>query len=218
MVGVHATSGASRLSDLRQQGSLRALFPRGTGPAVEAVLLNTAGGLTGGDVMSVAAHAAPGTRLRLSTQAAERIYRAIEGTQARAEVRLQAEGDGRIDWLPQETILFDGARLDRRLLADLAPEATCLLVEPLVFGRLAHGEEVRTGRLRDRWEVRRGGRLVFADALTFDPSMGMSRIFWTGTPWPRRPGRWPRFSLWGRRPALTSLRCGGRCRPRAKRA
>ncbi len=153
----------TRLRELRQEGSLKALFPRPEGAALEAVLLNTAGGLTGGDRMAVAAEAGKGARLVLSTQAAERGYRAIGDTPARVETRLRVVAGARIDWLPQETILFDGARLERRLSVEVEGDGTALLVEPLLFGRLARGEEVRTGGFLDRWEVRRDGRLVFAD-------------------------------------------------------
>jgi urease accessory protein len=161
----------SRLGELRQEGSLKALFPRSRGEALDAVLLNTAGGLTGGDRMRVEARAGEGARLVLSTQAAERAYRATGDTPARSETRLVAEAGGRVDWLPQETILFDGARLERRLSVELKGDAVALLVEPLLFGRLARGEEVRRGLFADRWEVRRDGRLLFADRLRIGGDM-----------------------------------------------
>jgi urease accessory protein len=107
----------------------------------------------------------------LSTQAAERAYRAPGEAAARVETRLGAESGGRIDWLPQETILFDGARLERRLSVTLQGDAAALLVEPVLFGRLARGEEVRSGAFADRWEVRRDGRLLFADRLRIGGDM-----------------------------------------------
>lgn len=163
--GALGPGGATRLKRLRQAGSLKALFPTPGGPALEAVTLNTAGGLTGGDRTRLSAAAGPGARLVLTTQAAERAYRAAGDAPARAETALEVGAGGRLDWLPQETILFEGCRLERRLRLDLAASATALLVEPLVFGRLARGEVLRDARLSDRWEVRRGGRLVFVDAL-----------------------------------------------------
>ncbi|TNC65978.1 urease accessory protein UreD [Rubellimicrobium roseum] len=171
VVSAKVAGGVTRLGDLRQQGSLKALFPRGAGPALDVVTLNTAGGLTSGDAMRLTATARAGAQMRLTTQAAERAYRAAGDPPARVESRLVAEDGARIDWLPQETILFDGARLERKLVMDLAPTATALLVEPLLFGRLARGEQVREGRLLDRWEVRRDGRLVFADALRLGGDM-----------------------------------------------
>ena len=170
-LSARAEGGESRLRDLRQEGSLRAMFPRSRGAALEAVLLNTAGGLTGGDRMRLEAQAGAGARLVLSTQAAERAYRAPGEAAARVETRLFAEARGRIDWLPQETILFDGARLERRLSVTLQGDAAALLVEPVLFGRLARGEEVRSGAFMDRWEVRRDGRLLFADRLRIGGDM-----------------------------------------------
>jgi urease accessory protein len=157
--------GQARIADLRQAGSLKALFPRSHGAALEAVFLNTAGGLTGGDRMQITAQAEAGARIVLSSQAAERGYRAQPGQVARVAVRLDVGEGGRIDWLPQETILFDGAALDRRLTVDLAKGAKALVVEPLIMGRAAMGEEVHDLWFRDRWDVRLDGRLVFADAL-----------------------------------------------------
>jgi urease accessory protein len=160
--------GRSNIRNLRQSGSLKALFPRPDGPALPAVMLNTAGGLTGGDRMQVSVAVEPDAHVILSSQAAERAYRAKGQSRAEVTVALRAGPRARIDWLPQETILFDGAALDRRLLADLAPDAKLLLVEPLIFGRVAMGEVVRHGSLHDHWQVRRDGQLVFADALRLD--------------------------------------------------
>jgi urease accessory protein len=167
-VSALAEGGRSRLGRLRQEGSLKLLFPRAAGPALEAVLLNTAGGLTGGDRMRVEAEAAPGARLLLATQAAERAYRSAGGTPATADMTLAAGEGARIDWLPQETILFEGCRLHRTLRAGLHATATLLAVEPLLLGRLARGERLADAAFRDRWEVRREGRLVFADALRLE--------------------------------------------------
>ncbi|WP_291833204.1 urease accessory protein UreD [Limimaricola sp.] len=157
--------GAARIDRLHQAGSLKVLFPREAGPALEAVLLNTAGGLTGGDRMEVEIAAGAGARAVISTQAAERAYRAPPGPAAEVEVRLRAEPGARLDWLPQETILFEGAKLDRRLKAELDSGATALIVEPVIFGRMAMGEVLRDAHLHDRWQIRVGGRLVLADAL-----------------------------------------------------
>ena len=109
----------------------------------------------------------PGTRAVVTTQACEKIYRAASGE---AEIATQLTlGEGaRLDWLPQETILFDGARLSRRLDADLAEGASLLVVEATIFGRAARGETVRSGLFRDRWRIRRDGKLLFADDLRFD--------------------------------------------------
>ena len=159
---------SSQIRTLRQSGSLKALFPRPSGPALDVVLLNTAGGLTGGDRMDIDIATEAGAQVILSSQAAERAYRALGQSRAEVTLRLQAGAGARIDWLPQETILYDGSALVRTLQADLAPTARMLLVEPVIFGRTAMGEVVETGLLRDRWLVRRAGELIFADALLLD--------------------------------------------------
>ncbi len=160
--------GRTRLDRLHQSGASKVRLPRTfSGAAPEAVLINTAGGLTGGDRISVEASLGRGCRAALTTQACEKIYRASEGV-AQIETRLSLAEGARLDWLPQETILFDGAGLARTLDVDLAPGAGLLVVEAVIFGRAAHGETVRSGLFTDRWRIRRQGRLVFADDLRFD--------------------------------------------------
>ncbi|MFQ1699578.1 urease accessory protein UreD [Loktanella agnita] len=153
------------ISSLRQQGSLKALFPHRGRDMLDAVFLNTAGGLTGGDVMEISVAAEEGTSVSVSSQAAERAYRAQPGPAAQMNVRLQVGKAARAHWLPQETILFDGAALDRRLHVDLAPDARALIVEPLIFGRAAMGETLQNLHFTDQWRVRRDAQLVFADAV-----------------------------------------------------
>ena len=169
--------GASQIAGLRQSGSLKLLFPRPVGVALEAVILNTAGGLTGGDRMQIEVTAEPAAHVILSSQAAERAYRALGRSCAEVAVRLQAGAGARLDWLPQETILFEGAALARTLQLDLHPTARALLVEPVIFGRKAMGEVVHDAWLHDRWELRVAGKLCFADALrlTGDLAAQLSR-------------------------------------------
>jgi urease accessory protein len=158
--------GTTRLHRGYQEGSLRVRFPRSPGPP-EAVLLNTAGGMTGGDRFRVACALGQGAEALVTSQAAERVYRALDGT-ARVEVELDLGPGSRLRWLPQETILFDGGRLSRRIRIRMAEDARLLLCESVVLGRTAHGETVRRGSLLDRWELRRGDRLVWADALRLE--------------------------------------------------
>ncbi len=129
------------------------------------VLLNTAGGVTGGDRFSVDINAGQATAVTLTTQAAERAYRAQPGETGRVRNRLAAETAAHVNWLPQETILFDGSRLNRSLSIELAADATLLLVEPLVFGRAAMGECISDARFRDRIEVYRDNAPIFLDAM-----------------------------------------------------
>ena len=155
----------TRLGRLHQSGSAKALLPRTFEPSLTAVLLNTAGGITGGDRFAWQAKAETGAHLTVTTQAAERIYRAVPLQTGRVETRLIAEPGARIDWLPQETIVFDGAALDRSLEVELDASSRFLGCESMILGREAMGEHVGNLRLSDRWRVRRNGRLIFADAL-----------------------------------------------------
>ena len=159
----------SSLADLYQSGSLKALFPRRDGAAAQAVLVNTAGGVTGGDRFETHVEVAPGAALTLTTQAAERAYRATGDTPGR--IANSATVGGWLHWLPQETILFEGCNLSRRLTVDLGAQATALIVEPLIFGRLAMGETLSRARLSDRIEILRAGRPEYVDALAFGPDI-----------------------------------------------
>lgn len=164
-IAVRAEGGVTRLADLYQDGCAKLRLPKVYGPSsVEAVLLNTAGGLTGGDVYATEALAGPGASLTLTTQACERVYRATGDQPARVDTRLSAGAGAKLHWLPQETILFDGGRLTRTLDVDLTGDAAFLAVEALVLGRVASGETVSAGSFTDSWRIRRDGRLIFADA------------------------------------------------------
>lgn len=129
------------------------------------MLINTAGGVTGGDRFDVAARVEPGAALTLTTQAAERAYAAQDGDVGRVATRLDIAAGARMHWIPQETILFDRSALHRRLTVTLAAGATALLAEPLVFGRTAMGEELRAARFHDRIEIRRAGAPLYLDAM-----------------------------------------------------
>jgi len=155
--------GRTRIAALYQEGAAKIRLPNTHDKSLQAVLMNTAGGLTGGDFMLWTAEAAPGAHLVLTTPACERIYRSL-GTDANVETRLTAGPGARLDWLPQETILFEGARLNRRIEVDLAPDATFLAVEAVLLGREAMGEAAFAARLSDNWRVRRGGKLIHAEA------------------------------------------------------
>ncbi len=160
---VRRRNGQSVVGKVFQEGAARICFPRQHGSkSIEAVLINTAGGLTGGDRMEWYVDAAEQSVLTLTTQACEKVYRSAGG-EAKVAVRLKAESGAHINWLPQETIIFDQARLDRRLDVNLESEASLLAAEAVVFGRLARGEIVRSVFFRDRWRVSCGGRLVHCE-------------------------------------------------------
>jgi urease accessory protein len=157
--------GASEIAQLRQQGALKLVFPTLFRDDLEAVLVNTSGGVTGGDVLNVAVTAARGSSLTVTTQAAERIYRALEGEQGQITNVLNVEHGARLNWLPQETILFENCGCKRTLSVDLAPDATFLMAETLVFGRLAMGEVLHRVDFTDRVAIRRNGKPIYLDGM-----------------------------------------------------
>lgn len=164
-VGFVSVDGETRLDTCYQSGSAKIRLPRPAPKAMtEAVLLNAAGGLTGGDHLVYEVQCGRGTRAAVSSQAAERIYRRIAG-EARVETRLTVGARARLDWLPQETIVFDSSALCRRLEADVAADATLLAAEAIILGRKAMGETAPNVVVNDSWRVRRDGRLVFADGF-----------------------------------------------------
>jgi urease accessory protein len=164
-LAIAAVSGASRRTRVHEAGSLRVRFPNAHGAnALDAVIVNTAGGMTGGDRFDIAIDVGAGASLRVSTAAAEKIYRST-GPDTKIGVKLAVGDCGALAWLPQETILFDRMRLRRTIDIDLAAGANLLLAEAIVFGRSAMGEIVADGSLFDRWRVRVDGALAFAETI-----------------------------------------------------
>ena len=186
--------GRTRIETLYQRSPARILFPDvpADQPA-QAVLVNTAGGIVGGDLLSTEIEAGPGTVATVTTQAAEKIYRALD-VAARLVTKIEVAADAWFEWLPQETILFDGARLHRRLDFALGRGASLLAAETVLFGRAARGEQMRHGQLLDSWAVKCEGRLIWADRLRlagnlravldrpfgFNGAVGMSTLLHAG--------------------------------------
>ncbi len=166
-LSVAASHERTRRRRLHEDGSLRVRFPNTGADPLEAVFINTAGGMTGGDKFSIDLTVGAGAHLVAGTAAAEKIYRST-GPDTEVGVNLTVGETGRLAWLPQETILFDRARLSRRFDVDLAPGASLLMAEAVVFGRTAMSESVSKGRLFDRWRVRRDGKLIFADGVRLE--------------------------------------------------
>jgi len=163
--------GVTRRGALHESGSLRVRFPSPEDHGLSAVLVNTAGGIAGGDRFDIDISAAEGTRLTLTTAAAEKVYRA-PGAAAELKLGLKVANRAHLSWLPQETILFDAAKIARSIDIDLQAGASLLLCEIAVFGRAAMGETMRDGSFVDRWRVRQGGRLIFAETVRLDGDIG----------------------------------------------
>jgi urease accessory protein len=163
-LAVVAENGVTRRTRVDERGSLRVRFPGNVETELEAILVNTAGGMAGGDRFNVDLTAGPDSRLVVGTTAAEKVYRSL-GPVTTVTVRLTVAAGATLRWLPQETILFDRARLTRRIDVEMEEGATLVLAEAVVLGRSAMGETVEEGELVDRWRIRVGGKLVFAESV-----------------------------------------------------
>ena len=167
---LHDRLGVTRIASRREEGCLRVRFPRGAVAApVEAVVMNTAGGLTGGDIIKQEFEWGEQARGAITTLTAEKIYRSL-GSPVYVTTKIRIAANADVEWLPQETILFDRSDLDRTLDVEMSADATFLAVEIIVFGRTAMGETMTEGRLADRWRIRRNGRLIYADSLRLEGS------------------------------------------------
>jgi urease accessory protein len=164
-------SGRTHLAALSESDGYHLRLPNTRGEPAEGVIINSGGGLVGGDRVGFNMAVGEGARVRMTTVAAERVYRSL-GPASEVDVRLRVGAGGRLDWLPQETILFSGARAKRRLEADLAEDSALLLADCVVFGRAASGERMGNGLLHDVRRIRREGRLIFADEALLDGDVG----------------------------------------------
>lgn len=165
-VAIGPTPRGSAPMAVAESAGYRVRFPN-AGGACEGVLINTGGGMAGGDAMALAIEVAEGSEALFTTQSAEKVYRS-DGAETEVAIRFTLADRSALDWLPQEQILFDGARFRRRLDVEMAGDAALTLCESVVFGRVAMGEVVQEGAFRDRWRVRRGGRLIFAEDVRLD--------------------------------------------------
>ena len=166
-VAIDAMDGVSRIADVRERDGFKVRFPRRANPP-EAILINTGGGLASGDTIRQDFAIADNAALTVTTQASERVYRALGNAMTRFDVTATVGAGGKLFWLPQETILFDRARLKRTISIDMAASACTLITETVVLGRAAMGETFDTGLFLDSWRIRRGGRLVFAENVRLD--------------------------------------------------
>lgn len=157
-------AGTTQLQDLHQSGSGKAIMPRRFDDVAEVVFLNTSGGITDGDSLAFDMQLGAGAQLTATTQTAERAY-ASRGAAGVATISAQVASGARLDWLPQETILFENCHLQRDTVIDLAADASCLLCESVVLGRHAMAEEPKNARLTDNRLIRRDGRPVWAETV-----------------------------------------------------
>jgi urease accessory protein len=166
-LSVRQHAGATRRARLFEEGPLRLRCPNSSAGALEAVIINTAGGIVGGDSLHIDLSAHEGAHVTVTTAAAEKVYRSLD-SDAAVDIKLKVGSGAVVAWLPQETILFDQARLQRTIDMDVAGDAQLVFAEAVVFGRSGRGEQVALGRLFDRWRLHCAGRLLHAEALRFD--------------------------------------------------
>ena len=155
----------NEIVDVFQRSPLRVIFPKiGSADVKEAVLINTAGGIAGGDQLRCDVTVAANAGIAFTSQTAERVYRALDEP-ARVLTGLKVTDGARLAWFPQETIIFNWARLHRETEIEVSSGAELLALEWLVFGRAAHGEQLFGGQIVDQWRVKCDGRLVWADSF-----------------------------------------------------
>jgi urease accessory protein len=162
-VALRGSQRGNQIVDLFQRSPIRIMLPKvGSGEIEEAVFVNTGGGIAGGDRLESSVTALGGASIAATSQTAERVYRALSRP-ARVATKLKACEASKLAWLPQETIVFNRARLTRITEIELTSGAELLALEWLVLGRTAHGEEVVSGQIADSWRVKKDGRLIWAD-------------------------------------------------------
>src|SRR5262245_24560881 len=160
----------ARIVDVFQRSPIRVMFPRVGGAIEEAVLVNTGGGIAGGDRLECAVTALAHASIAVTSQAAEKVYRALNEP-ARIATKLKACEAAKLAWLPQETIIYNWGRLSRETEVELSSGAEVLALEWLVLGRAAHGEKMVGGHVTDSWRVKKDGRLVWADCFRVTDEM-----------------------------------------------
>jgi urease accessory protein len=171
-VAVSAADGRSRVDDVFESDGYKVRFPR-RGARPEAILINTGGGLAAGDRVRLDFKVGDGAGLTVTTQASERVYRAPDEATTEVAMRAELGAEATLAWLPQDTILFDHARLRRTITVDMAASASLLAAETIVLGRTRMGEWFRDGLFADAWRIRRDGRLAFAENIRLDrPGLG----------------------------------------------
>jgi urease accessory protein len=164
-VVLNGSKNGTRIADIYQKFPTRVIFPKiGDGTMKEAVLINAAGGIAGGDRLEIEVIALNNASVAVTSQAAEKVYRALDQP-ARVATKLKACATSKLAWLPQETIVFNQARIRRQTEIDVSSGAELIALEWMVLGRAAHGEEVISGHISDNWRVKRDGRLIWADGF-----------------------------------------------------
>lgn len=166
------------LVERRHRGPLRvqkALYPEGE-EVCQTLVVHPPGGIVGGDALAIDLHGGASTHIQLTTPGAAKWYRTT-GATARATTAIRAAEDCIVEWLPQESIVFDGARASMTTRVALARGAVFAGWDIVSLGRTAAGERFTSGRLHQTWELTREDRLVWCERAVLD---GGSRALRSG--------------------------------------
>ncbi|NDP43500.1 MAG: urease accessory protein UreD, partial [Aromatoleum sp.] len=166
------------LAGRRHTGPLRvqkALYPEGP-DVCQVIVVHPPGGIVGGDLLDIAVTADPGAHAQLTTPGAAKWYRS-GGSEARQCTRLNAGEGATIEWLPQETLLYDGARASISTRIELAAGARYIGWDVTTLGRTASGERFASGKLHQTFELVRDGALAWCERTVLD---GGSRALRSG--------------------------------------
>lgn len=169
-VSFKPSRGTTRLDKLYQHGSAKVRFPKTYGEFCESVLINTAGGLTGGDRLDWTLKLDEETKTVITTQACEKSYKSANG-HAAVSTRISVAKGATCHWLPQETILYEGSSLSRTLDVQLASDAKLIALEAVMLGREAMGETINYCDFKDRWRIYREDKLIFADDVKLEENI-----------------------------------------------
>ena len=159
------------VASIAERGGYRLARPSTFAPHLEALQVNTGGGIAGGDMIETRYELGPGADVAHTTSSAERVYRSA-GAPARLDIRLTLAPAARLDWLPQQTILYAGAHVQRRIEVHAAADSRLVMVEITAFGRPHSREGLSPVDFNDQWRVHRGGRLVYAEAVRLSGELG----------------------------------------------
>ena len=168
------TDEETSICDLHQSGSLKVLIPKAKSTYAEAVLINTGGGIVGGDYLSVEVNAFNETKTWVTTQASEKVYRS-DGELSHLKSRINIGNNSTLFWCPKETILFNNSKFKRNLEFNIKTSSKLFIVENVVFGRLASGELDADCFFFDQWRIKRDEKLIFAENFLFENKKSMYR-------------------------------------------
>lgn len=174
-LGFSCQAHSNGLEHLYQAGCLKALIPKNYSEVPDVILINTAGGITGGDELKIQAHIGERVNVCLTTQTAERVYKTCQGI-GKIEVELDLKNSSKLDWIPQETILFDKSAIKRSIKVNMLEHSHLFMVESIILGRQAMNECVTSNLFIDRWEILRNSKPIYIESLKLSNANELSGL------------------------------------------